>query len=224
MEINPALEDEGQVSSITSIEYSHIRKMLTDLTGIELGPNKQVLVTSRLRKSMLFHGFLSFSDYIHLVKHDEAIEEKQIMIDLLTTNETYFFREKAHFQYMREKILPKVSKGQTLRFWSAACSSGEEAYSAAMTIDDTLNGLAWEVVASDVNQQVLKSAKQGVYPIKRLELMSKKYLHDYCLKGFGPYHGSFLIQPAFKKKVLFSQVNLIKPLNRPDFSRHLIAL
>lgn len=212
MKKNQGFFDEIPVSPITDCEYDVLRKMLLELIGIELGPNKQVLVTSRLRQRLLFHCFCNFSDYIDLLKDDKNVEEKQVLVDLLTTNETYFFREDAHFRYLREEILPRFESKQQFRFWSAACSSGEEAYSAAMILDGALDTGKWEVFASDVNQQVLSRARRGLYQMQRLELMPKNYLHKYCLKGSGPYESAMLIKPELKEKVSFSHINLMDSL------------
>jgi len=135
------------------------------------------------------------------------------MVDLLTTNETYFFREIRHFDFLRDEILGKHREGKTFRIWSAASSSGEEAYSMAMVLAETLpSNVTWEVFGSDISTQVLAKARTGHYPIDRNEGIPDACMRKYCVRETGEHRGSFLIAPAIRQHVRFAQVNLTRPL------------
>ena len=137
----------------------------------------------------------------------EAVE-LQTALDLLTTNETYFFREPKHFDFLRTEVLPHAQPGRTFRLWSAASSSGEEPYSLAMTLADGLPKTPWEIVASDISTRVLEIARIGHYPMERASHIAKHQLSRHCLKGTGSQEGTFLIDRSLLERVQFRQVNL----------------
>jgi chemotaxis protein methyltransferase CheR len=139
-------------------------------------------------------------------------EEVQIMVDLLTTNETYFFREPQHFQFLRDEIVGKRRGPGTFRVWSAASSSGEEAYSIAMTLAEAMD-TPWEIVGSDISTQVLERAVTGHYSLARTEGIPPGYMRKYCLKGVRSHAGSFLIAPELRQKIRFYQINLMHPVD-----------
>jgi chemotaxis protein methyltransferase CheR len=138
--------------------------------------------------------------------------ERQMTIDLLTTNETYFFREPKHFDFLKTKILPNWKTGKMLKVWSAASSTGEEAYSLAMLLDDVLGNNPWDIFGSDISSRVLKKAQQGHYLQDRIDGIPQEYLRKYCLKGVEEQDGTLLIDKKIRQKVSFSPVNLKKPL------------
>lgn len=140
-------------------------------------------------------------------------EELQIMVDLLTTNETYFFREPKHFDFLRDEVLADRRPGATFRIWSAASSSGEEAYTMAMLLAEHLPNAPWEVFGSDISTQVLAKASMGQYPLERTEGIPPAYLSKYCLKGVRSQAGTLMIAPELKKRVRFQQVNLTQSIN-----------
>jgi chemotaxis protein methyltransferase CheR len=136
------------------------------------------------------------------------------MINAVTTNETYFFREKKHYDFLVTDILPKV-KYDLFRCWSAAGSNGAEAYTAAMVIDRHLSTWQnWEVVHSDINSDVSQDAKDGIYPMKFAKKIPLEYLQQFCLQGFKENEGLFLINNKLKKRMKFLLINLTAPL--PD--------
>jgi chemotaxis protein methyltransferase CheR len=197
---------------ISDIEFNLFRNFIYENAGIKFSDEKKTLVTSRLSKRLCHYSLNTFKDYFDLVIASPPGGERQMAIDLLTTNETYFFREPKHFTYLEKEILAKWPKGKSLRLWSAASSTGEEAYSIAMLFDDILSGQPWEILGSDISSRVLKTARQGHYIQDRIDGIPKPYLHKYCLKGTGPHEGTLLIDKKLRQKVKFSPVNLIKPL------------
>jgi len=194
---------------ISDSEFNLFRSFIYDYAGINLSDEKKTLVTSRLSKRLRHYSLNSFKEYYDLT-HSSS-DERQIAIDLLTTNETYFFREPKHFAYLEKEILPAWKGGKTLRVWSAASSTGEEAYSIAMLLDDMLGTKPWEIFGSDISSRVLKKAQQGLYPLNRIEGIPKSFLRTYCLKGVGEHEGTLLVDKKIRQKVQFSSVNLKHP-------------
>ncbi len=188
------------------------RTFIYEHVGIKLSDEKKTLVTSRLSKRLRHYSLNTFKEYYDLMMNSSLGGEQQVTIDLLTTNETYFFREPKHFAFLEREVLPKWKGGKTLRVWSAASSTGEEAYSIAMLLDDYLGNRPWEIFGSDVSSRVLKAAQQGHYLQNRIDGIPKAYLRKYCLKGVGEHDGTLLIDKTLRKKVSFSPVNLKRPL------------
>ncbi len=121
------------------------------------------------------------------------------MVDLLTTNETYFFREPEHFRYLAAQILPTLRQ-RPVRVWCAAASTGEEPYSLAMLLQDKLGDGGWSLLASDLSTRVLGRASQGLYPLQRLELLPQEYLKRFCLRGTGDYEASCLFAASCARR------------------------
>jgi chemotaxis protein methyltransferase CheR len=165
------------------------------------------MVASRLAKRLLHFGLQSYSQYSQLLKNGQHPYEFQLMINILTTNETYFFREPKHYEYVKDFIL-KNWRGENFRLWSAASSTGEESYSLAMILAENLGMKNWEVFGSDINTEVLDAARKGVYLMNRLENMEERYLDKYCLKGVRSQEGYFRIDEKIRNRVRFDQVNL----------------
>jgi chemotaxis protein methyltransferase CheR len=197
--------------AISPKEYQAIRKFIYTAAGIALGDAKQALVTARLGKRLRHYGLSCYADFIALIDDPLHLDERQIVTDLLTTNETYFFREKSHFEFMRQRILPNHTPLQPFRFWSAASSSGEEAYSAAMELAEFFNDNSWSVVGTDISARVLQKASSGHYEQHRIDGIPNDYLRKYCLKGMGVNANTLLIVKDLKQYVSFMKLNLVEP-------------
>lgn len=197
---------------ITDSEFNSFREFIYDSAGISLSSEKKTLVTSRLSKRLRHYSLDTFQAYFDLMISSPAAGERQVAIDLLTTNETYFFRESKHFNFLETEILAGWKGRKTLRVWSAASSTGEEAYSIAMLLDDLLGQRPWEVFGSDISRRVIEAAQQGHYSQNRIDGIPKAYLQKYCLKGVGEHEGTLLIDKKLRQKVTFSSVNLKEPL------------
>lgn len=189
-------------------EFAQFRDMIYRIAGITMSPAKKQLVSSRLAKRLKHHNLASYGDYFRFITSAHGKAELQVAVDSLTTNETHFFREPKHFDFLRNKVIPARKPGKGLRIWSAACSSGEEPYSIAMLLDELLMNEPWEVVASDISTHVLEKARSGLYPMDRMPEIPKPYLNRYCLKGVGDHHGTLLIEEFLRKRVSFMQHNL----------------
>lgn len=195
--------------------YKAIREFIYQEAGIDLGESKQMLVSSRLNKRLRYHNLESFDKYVEVIKSINNGTERQIAIDLLTTNETYFFREAEHFQSLKKLVLENHPKERFFRLWSAASSSGEEAYSLGMVLDDTFgNRVKWEIFGSDISSRIVAKAKKGLYQMHRIDAIPRDYLKRYCLKGAGEFEGFLLIDKKLRNNTRFAEINLTKPL--PD--------
>ncbi|MFU8788850.1 MAG: CheR family methyltransferase [Methylobacter sp.] len=199
-------------------EFAQFRELIYRIAGISMSPAKKPLITSRLAKRLRHYGLASYGDYFRMITAADGKKELQMAVDLLTTNETHFFREPKHFDFLRQHILPTRKTGRPLRIWSAACSSGEEPYSIAMQLDEVLGTAPWEIVASDLSTRVLDTARTGLYPMERMLEIPPFYLSNYCLKGTGSQEGTLLIERKLRDRVQFMQHNLTEtPPNLGEF-------
>jgi chemotaxis protein methyltransferase CheR len=195
---------------ISDHEFHSFQQLIYDIAGISLSDAKKILLTGRLAKRLNALGLGTYTQYFRYVTQDENREELQFMVDLLTTNETYFFREPQHFDFLKTQILPRVQPGQAFRLWSAASSNGAEAYSAAMVLADQLGERCnWDVFGSDISNSVLERARRGHYPMEEAARIPPAYLKKYCLKGTRNQAGTFMIDGELRRRVRFEQVNLI---------------
>jgi chemotaxis protein methyltransferase CheR len=194
--------------TITDQEFFQFQRFIYDAAGISLSPAKKALVSGRLAKRVQHCRLNSYGEYFRLLASGNASDEVQTAIDLLTTNETYFFREPRHFELLREYAWSAAKRGQPFRVWSAASSTGEEAYSIAMVLADCLEDNPWEVIGSDISTRVLARARIGHYPVERTTHIPAEYLKRFCLKGTGDQQGTILVERSLRARVRFLQVNL----------------
>lgn len=199
------------IKPITTGEFESFRQLIYDHAGISLTPEKKIMVASRLAKRVDHYGLNCYGDYFRLATSSDHPQEFQMLVNILTTNETYFFREPKHFEFFREHIL-KSWHGEQFRLWSAASSTGEEAYSLAMIMAEELGMRRWEIFASDLSTRVLENARQGVYLMDRLEHMDPALMAKYCLKGVRSQEGFFRIDERLRTRVQFQHLNLMQPL------------
>ncbi len=198
---------------ISDSEFGQFQRFIFEAAGITLTDTKKALVSGRLAKRLHACQVKTYGDYFQLLMSGESPLEVQTAVDLLTTNETYFFREPKHFQFLKKEIIGGRLRGlPSLRVWSAAASTGEEAYSAAMVLEDALPGQPWEVIGSDISARVLERARAGHYSMERIGQFPPDYLQRFCLKGRDAQEGTLLVQRALRNKVRFQAVNLNEPL------------
>jgi chemotaxis protein methyltransferase CheR len=197
--------------AISQGEFARFQRFIFDIAGISMSDSKKALVSGRLAKRVQHFRLPSYDAYFRLLTDGAHQDEVQLAVDLLTTNETYFFREARHFELLREAARaarPDLRDGAPFRVWSAACSSGEEPYSIAMVLADVLGAAPWEVTASDISTRVLQRARAGHYPMERATHVPQDYLRRYCLKGIRELQGTLLVDRALRGRVHFRQVNL----------------
>ncbi len=202
----------AELVRISDSEFGQFQRFIFEAAGITLTEAKKALVSGRLARRLHACRVKSYGEYFSLLMSGESPVELQTAVDLLTTNETYFFREPKHFEFLRKEITGGTLRVPSLRVWSAAASTGEEAYSVAMVLEDCLTGKPWEVVGSDISARVLKRARAGHYSMDRLGQFPPAYLQRFCLKGRASQEGTLLVQRALRNKVRFQQVNLNEPL------------
>lgn len=198
---------------LTDKEFNLFQKFIFKEIGISLENSKKMLVKNRLLKQLLTYKLDSFSDYFRLIQINN--DEKTKMLNLITTNETYFFREIQHFDFIKENIVPKY-KNKKIRIWSAASSIGAEAYSIAMLLNDL--SIDYEIIGSDINSEVVKKANVGLYPIKMMDKIPEKLKIKYCLKGKRSHEGWFLVDRCLLERMKFEKRNLLdKHLDLGEF-------
>jgi chemotaxis protein methyltransferase CheR len=201
-------------AAISPAEFAWICDYLYAATGIVLKDGKQTMVVGRLGKRLAHYGLSTYSEYFQRLSNREG-PEARIAIDLLTTNETYFFREPDHFTWLREtlsRMSRQRSGDEPVRIWCAASSSGEEPFSLAMLLADCLPQNEWQVLGTDISSRVLERARKGLYPLDAAAKIPQPLLRAYCLKGKGELAGYLAINPAVAGRVRFQQLNLIQPL------------
>lgn len=197
-------------------EFRQIGEIMYEAVGLSYNDSKKSLIQSRLAPRIQRLGLAGFADYIALLQNESEAAEFQMAVDLLTTNETYFFREPKHYELLESELAARKSKAP-LTIWSAASSFGDEAYSTAMLLSDMQTagriGPDWSILATDISHRVLLSAKEGVYPQDRLRAVSAERLRRYCLKGEGPAEGQSMVVDKLRARVQFGQLNLCKPFD-----------
>jgi chemotaxis protein methyltransferase CheR len=198
--------------ALSERDFQRLRDMLHAEAGIEMSPEKHALMLNRLQKRVRALGLPGFREYADLVLGPQGAEERQTAIDLLTTNETYFFREPAHFAFLKRWVTESDRPGKIWRIWSAASSSGEEPYSIAMTLAAVLGLERWEVLGSDISRRMLEKARRGHYPLSRMDDFPVEYLRRYCLKGVGPQDGTLLVERQLRLRVNFQPINFMERL------------
>jgi len=211
---NTKSSDKSKVTSTNSelsdAEFAGLRDWLYQQTGIHLTEIKKSMVTGRLQKRLTALKLTSYTDYLRLLKDLQHKDEQQLALNLLTTNETYFFREDKHFKFLNQLVSQEPFR--QWQIWSAAASSGEEAYSIAMQLADAI-GLQqqWQVQGSDINTAVLDKARRAIYPITAADKIPTSLLEKYCEKGVGKDLGWFRINKDLRQRVNFEVANLFKP-------------
>ena len=191
---------------LNEVEFFKLKKIIYDYSGISLESNKVAFLHSRLYNRLIHYEIDNFTSYLQIL-HNKFDEEKSELINLITINETYFFREHQHFDFLSNLLNQKIDN--PFLVWSAASSVGAEAFSIAMTLEEeNLNG-SWHVTATDINNHVIEKAKKGLYKESWVEKIPSRYKTKYCLKGKDTYAGQFLIDKTLQKKITFNLHNLI---------------
>jgi chemotaxis protein methyltransferase CheR len=202
------------VLTLTDRTFQRIAALMHESCGLSFPDTKKPLISARLSGRISKLGLDGFEQYLELISGQQDAGEFQMAVDLLTTNETYFFREPAHFALL-EQELPKLPK-RPLAVWSAASSFGDEAYSTAMLLADLQAAGritdGWSILGTDISDRVLRSAAQGIFPVERLRDVEPARLRRYCLKGEGESEGLVQVQPSLARRVRFGQLNLCRPI------------
>ncbi|MEY8516063.1 protein-glutamate O-methyltransferase CheR [Lachnospiraceae bacterium 29-84] len=206
---------------ITEQEFNRIQVYVKKRYGIDLS-GKQILVSGRLENYILRNGFGGYDEYMEKVEKSPTGEEARNLINVLTTNHTYFMREFEHFEFMKKTILPKLKVSEAskkdLRIWSAASSTGEEAYTIAMVLKDFfgIDHHQWDtkVLATDISTKVLMHAQRGKYLEEQIEPLPEQWRKKYFKKLNAL---EYQVKPELKNEVIFRQFNLMNtfPFRKP---------
>jgi chemotaxis protein methyltransferase CheR len=206
-------------------DYEFLRRLIYERSRIHLGPDKRVLVTSRLAKRLRHHRLESYGDYCDLLRSPEGGEELQVLIDRISTNHTHFFREIKHFDFLRDTVIPKwradTRRTEPFRVWSAASSTGEEAYSIAILLAEHFapaESGRWQIEGTDISTRVLEIAQRGIYESEKLNAVGPDLMRRHFQRGVNQWAGHLRVKDELQKRVNFQHLNLLDgnyPFHRP---------
>jgi chemotaxis protein methyltransferase CheR len=211
----------------TATDYDQICSLVYELSRINLGPDKQELVAARLGKRLRALNLPNYREYCRFLKCAEGLDELQNLVDVISTNHTFFYREGQHFEFLEQTVIKefvgsrKQAGERSLRCWSAACSTGEEAYSIAISLATKIGqhtGYDWELDSSDISSRVLESAQKGVYSEDRISKLSLDIRRRFFQKGVGPYAGLYRVKEEIRSKTRWHHLNLFDkqwPFTKP---------
>ena len=197
-------------------EFTYITKLLFDRFGIFLGDQKRVLVAGRLSKRLRELNLHDYTEYIEYLTADKTGAELTELINRITTNHTFFFRERDHFDFLEKTILPSLDSGKTgipekpLRIWSAGCASGEEVYSISMLLREYYGprfaAVDSGLLATDISLAALKEAEAGEYNVGKMRELPASYRNTYFLRKD---ESVYAIRDEIRKMVMFKRLNLM---------------
>ncbi len=204
--------------ALTDDEFNAIRRLVHSRFGIHLADQKRTLVVGRLQKALRERKCATFADYLAFVERDASGEALSDLINRISTNHTFFFREPEHFSFLTGTILPEliqrpdVQIGRDLRIWSAGCSSGEEPYSIAITLQEYLGAdyPQWKagVLATDISSDVLRLAARGIFPTERLAKMPDALRSRYFRRTDADH---MEVVESIRKEITFRRLNFMSP-------------
>ncbi len=196
-------------------EFQTIARYIESTVGIKMPATKRIMMQSRLMRRLRVLKMNSFSEYIDYVFNSKNSDELVLMIDVLTTNKTEFFRENEHFEYLTNKILPEFAqKKNTIKIWSAGCSSGEEPYTISMVISEFMKNnpgkiVNFKVTGTDISTNVLDKAYNAVYDLDLVEQLPQHLKKSYFLKCTNQEMNCARIKPELRKHVSFKRLNFM---------------
>jgi len=210
------MTEKSREFKFTKRDFDFIRCISNERTGIVVSDDKFDMFYARLSRRVRLLGLKNFSQYCDVLRNDKNGDEVLELVNAVTTNLTSFFRENHHFEYLRDTVLPylqRVNKtGRKIRIWSSGCSTGEEPYSLAMTLKESIvasSGWDVQILATDIDSNVLSRASKGVYAMDRVNGIPKAQLRRWFRKGQGEQEGLVRIKPEVRSLIDFAQLNLM---------------
>ncbi|MFP4163682.1 MAG: CheR family methyltransferase [Chitinispirillaceae bacterium] len=194
--------------------YDQFKKIVYEKAGIELGGKKSSLVSARVSKRIRELGMKDYKDYLSFLRKDSSGDELTKFIDVISTNVTSFFREAVHFEYLKERMAFWLKQGcRRFRFWSAACSSGEEPYTMAMVLLECTAGynVDLKILATDISTRILKKALDGVYPHEKVKAIPPQLLGRYFEHVDVNGKKYFRAGNELRSSIVFRRINLSDP-------------
>lgn len=192
----------------TAADFAEVRRLIYAHAGISLSDAKEDMVYSRLARRLRALGLTRFQDYLRLLKAGDATEW-EAFVNALTTNLTAFFREAHHFDILKDFL--RTRRERPITIWSAAASTGEEPYSIAMTVLETLPDAtsAVQILASDLDTNVLERAREGIYALDRVAKLGEARQRRFFLRGTGSREGLARVRPELRAMIDYFQLNLL---------------
>lgn len=212
--MSQAIPSECAVSGIGAPEYEFIRKTVYEQSGINLGAEKKALVAARITKRLRALKLPDFDIYCEYLRSSKGKGELPFLVEAISTNHTYFFRESRHFDFLREIAIPKwrESGRSSIRIWSAAGSSGEEPFTIAITLAEALGFQSdWHVFATDISMRMLDLGRSAIYGADRMSHVPVEFQRRYFQRGVGASEGQFRVKEEIRRRVEFAQINLLQP-------------
>ena len=205
-----AVADVGE--RLSDRELTRVVRLVYDRAGITLHAGKKALIVARLQKRLRAGRFDSFSEYLDAVEADSTGAELCALLDAIATNHTSFFREEQHFAVLADRILtPLAGRSEPIRIWTAACSTGEEPVTIAMTAGETLGDVSrLRLLASDLSTKALATARAGVYRMERVSTIPKGLLRKYFERGLGAQDGLARVAASLRRPIEYRQLNLLE--------------
>lgn len=215
---------------LSANEYRLIADKVYAYSRIRLGDDKQALVTGRLAKRLRQLNLESFEEYCRILDSERGQQEMTQLIDLISTNHTNFFREIQHLDFLRDHVLPElmpvvVRQHVPFRIWSAASSSGEEAYTMCIVLAEYARkhgNYSWLVEATDISTRILEKARTAVYPADHVRVPEPDMLQRYFQKGTGESEGFYRVKDCLRSQVKFHHANLLQPQYPVAANQHVI--
>ncbi len=203
-----------QINSVSTAklgprDFNRVKELLFDYCGIFLQEGKEALVQSRLMRRMRKLGIESFSAYLDFIERPESGGEFLSFVDVLTTNKTHFFREAQHFDFIKRHIIPTL-EGRNAKWWSAGCSSGEEPVTTSIVLQEARRNTSWssvKILATDISREVLKVAKNGVYPSTRMKDVPDSTRRKY-FDAIG--NNEFKVKENIQSMITYGRLNLME--------------
>lgn len=214
---------EFQHFEIGERDFRYLRELIYKEAGIHLTEAKRCLVQTRIGKLMRKNNIRGYGHLFDLLETEKSGKTLELVLDSISTNHTFFFREDAHFSYLAETIVPKLVREHQkkhLKIWSAACSSGEEPYSIAITMMDALvafPGVSFSVFSSDISVTILEKAKKAIYPYEEIQSLPEPIKRKYFQRGKGEFEELVKVKDIVKEKITFARHNLLETLQSGEF-------
>jgi chemotaxis protein methyltransferase CheR len=205
----------GVTPDIKASEFALIRDFANKTFGLDLRNGRELLVSARLGKHIRAGGFRSFAEYFRFVQADRTGESLTALIDALATNHTSFLREKDHFDFLVNKVVPEWSGRSSVSVWSAACSTGEEPYSILFSLADAFEGRTSPIInitASDISTKVLKVAGEGAYSADKIRGIPQHWLRKYFDASRAKQEDIHQVRAEWRARILFRRFNLMQPV------------
>lgn len=199
-------------TELNSAEFQRIRKMVYDYCGINLHEGKEALVKGRLMKRLRILQLQTFTEYLDYIDRDDSDREFFLLIDILTTNKTSFFRESSHFDFIGQEVIPTIGN-RPVKWWSAGCSTGEEPVTMGITLKEESavpKTPPVKILATDLSVEVIQFAKKGIYTKEKLDGVPNYLIHKH-FKTIPGAEKKYQVNDSIKSMITYGRLNLLAP-------------